>query len=177
MKPIPAGTEVLTLPSVRDGFSIKLEKTSDESVISLDGKVTTPAKDTVVNLTFKIINNSDPTDIVYVISSVKVLAYETEEEIKEETPEIEEDDEEVSDENEPTDESDDKDVIVPPSTDDKPSSGKPIEQIIRKVIKTQFSWLVFIMFLLAIISVIGFTFVVMLAMKKKAQEKYRIPIK
>lgn len=177
LKPIPAGTKVLTLPSVRDGFSIKLEKTSDASVISLDGKVTTPAKDTVVNLTFKIINNSDPTDIVYVISSVKVLAYETEEEIKEETPEIEEDDEEVSDENEPTDESDDKDVIVPPSTDDKPSSGKPIEQIIRKVIKTQFSWLVFIMFLLAIISVIGFTFVVMLAMKKKAQEKYRIPIK
>ena len=177
LKPIPAGTETLTVPNVRDGFSIKLEKSSDVSVISLDGKVTTPAKDTVVNLTFKIINNSDTTDIVYVNSAVKVLAYEVEEEIKEEASDIEEENEEIIDNNEPTDDPADKNDIVPPSSDDEPSSSKPIEEVIKRIVGAQFSWLVFIMFLLAIISVIGFTFVVMLAMKKKAQEKFRVPIK
>lgn len=170
LKPVRAGETSIMMPTVRDGFTLTLIETSEQSVIDLMGRVKTPAKDTTVLLTFKIVNNSEPSDVRYVTSAVKVLAYRQEEDDDKDNnkPIIENT---VKDDNKPLPDVQDTDVS---DKTDIPDNEDTIIDITANAAVNEigftFSWLVFAMFILAVISVLGFTFTVMLAMKKKAEE-------
>ena len=64
----------ITLPSIPDSHTITLASSSDEAVISLDGKIHTPAVDTYVDLIFTITNKEDPADTANT-APIQVLIY------------------------------------------------------------------------------------------------------
>ncbi len=182
LKPIEAGVNKITMPTVRDGFTITLIKSSHPSIIDLNGNVTTPPKDTTVTLSFKIVNNSDPSDIAVVDSLVKVLAFESEEDENAENGAVVEDNDDNTanppDNAANTDVNTDADADADadePDVSVKQEETKPkVDSVIEQITQTDaftINWLVFVMFILAILSVLGFTFTVMLAMKKKAQAR------
>ena len=73
LNPVKLNENFIRLPSVRDGFTLELVESSRPDVVALDGSVVHLTEDVVVTLKFKITNLSDPSDVVYVTSSVKVL--------------------------------------------------------------------------------------------------------
>lgn len=70
---VPVGVNKITLPNLRDGFLIKIIKTSHPDVVDLDGNVITPKEHTTVTLTYRVINLNNPSDFCDTSSTVRVI--------------------------------------------------------------------------------------------------------
>ena len=69
--------ENLKMPeALLDGYTISIDKVSNESVIKLDGTVNTPDANTFVTVTFKVVSDDDPSDIAYASRLVTVYGFE-----------------------------------------------------------------------------------------------------
>ena len=162
------------MPTVRDGFSIELVESSDTSVVALDGSVVHSKEDKIITLKFKVTNNADPDDVAYVISTVKVLGY----------GEPESDNKAPSDTTEQT--NDKKPTIQTVVKDDDWDLGIGGDWNTGNGVAdgnagdgdsltadggSTLNMLVIILLVFAIIMVLGLTFMVLLAMKKKADER------
>lgn len=176
LNPVKLTENAIKMPTVRDGFKIELVDSSDKAVVALDGSATHGEQNVIVTLKFKITNLSDPTDVAYVTSTVKVLGYGApEEEEKKDTPE----DIKTEGEKKPTVQTvikGDNDWDLGLGGDWNTGNGVADGNAGDGSDKTSgtgvsFNWLVIILLIIAIIMVLGLTFMILLAMKKKADEK------
>lgn len=59
------GSGTLTFPNTPSGFTVTIEKSSNEAIIAADGTVTPGSYDESVYLQFKVVNDADPQDVAY----------------------------------------------------------------------------------------------------------------
>ncbi len=60
---VSANEEVLTLPTVPEGYTISIKTSDNEDVLALDGTINAIDTDTVVNVTFEVVSDVDETDV------------------------------------------------------------------------------------------------------------------
>ncbi len=175
LNPVKLTENAIKMPTVRDGFKIELVDSSDKAVVALDGTAVHGKENAIITLKFKVTNLSDPTDVAYVTSTVKVLGY-----------------------GEPEQDTTDKKDDTTPDTPKAPT----VQTIIKgdddwdlglggdwdtgngvadgnagdgsdktTGAGVQINLLVIILLIVAIIMVLGLTFMILLAMKKRADAR------
>ncbi len=174
LNPVKLTENAIKMPTIRDGFKIELIESENTAVVALDGTAVHGKNSVIVTLKFKITNNADASDVAYVTSTVKVLGYgepESDDKAPSETTE-------QTNDKKPTIQTivkdDDWDLGIGGdwNTGNGAADGNAGDSDSQTTGSgSQLNLLVIILLVLAILMVLGVTFMILLAMKKKADER------